>query len=235
MALDVVEDAVVDERQPPRRASLDLVDRPLPRVEVDLRRWRRCEDEPARGDSDPGRVAVVERPVLVLVRDLVRGVARRRETREADDVVADDANVRLRHGLELAPELVEGFTVQPPRARLEPGRVDEVRRADLGDVDGQCRMLPDERAGGSRVVEVDVREEQVLHVAELDAARRERVAQRGKAARRAAVEERETVLRLDEVGGDAARVTAVEEVEGLVRHAGDGSRVSRTVAAGGGL
>ena len=96
-------------------------------------------------------------------------------------------------------------------------------------------MLTDERAGGSRVVEVDVGEEQVLHVAELDAAGLERGVERGQAARRAAVEEGEPVLGLDEVGGDAARVAAVEEVEDLGRHGRDRSRVSRTVGAGSGL
>ncbi len=96
-------------------------------------------------------------------------------------------------------------------------------------------MLADERAGGSRVVEMDVGEQQMLHVAELDATGAERFVERGQAARRAAVEEREAVVGLDEVRGDAARVAAVEKVERVGRHAGDRSRVSRTVAAVGGL
>jgi hypothetical protein len=39
-----------------------------------------------------------------------------------------------------------------------------VRRADLGDVDLQIWMLTDEDAGGARVVEVDVAQEQVTNV-----------------------------------------------------------------------
>ena len=38
------------------------------------------------------------------------------------------------HRRELAPEHVERVAVEPARARLEPARVDDVRRADLGDV-----------------------------------------------------------------------------------------------------
>jgi hypothetical protein len=80
-------------------------------------------------------------------------------------------------------------------------------------------MLADERAGGSRMVEVDVGEEEVLHLAELDAAGTEGLVERGEAGRRAAVEEREPVVGLDEIRGDAARVAAVEKVEWLGRHA----------------
>ena len=79
-------------------------------------------------------------------------------------------------------------------------------------------MLADERPGGARVVEVDVGEEEVPEVAELHSAGAERVAERGQAARRAAVEERQAVVGLDEIRGDAARVAAVEEVERLGRH-----------------
>jgi hypothetical protein len=43
-----------------------------------------------------------------------------------------------------------------------------VRRADLGDVDLQISMLTDEDAGGARVVEVDVAQEQVTDVGECE-------------------------------------------------------------------
>ena len=73
-------------------------------------------------------------------------------------------HVLLRHRRELAPEPVEIVAVQPARARLEPRRVDEVRRPDLRDVHLEAGMLADERARGACVVEVDVREQQVAHV-----------------------------------------------------------------------
>jgi hypothetical protein len=68
------------------------------------------------------------------------------------------------------------------------------------------------------VVEVDVGQQQMAHVPELHAARAERIVQGGHAARRAAVEEREAVVGLHEVRGDAARVAAMQQVERLVRH-----------------
>src|SRR2546429_638248 len=82
----------------------------------------------------------------------------------------DDVDVRLRHGRELPPEPFERLAVESPRARLELGRVDEVGRADLGDMDLQAGMLADEHTGGAGVVEMDVREQQVADVAERQAA-----------------------------------------------------------------
>ena len=104
------------------------------------------------------------------------GMARRGEAREPDHGVPDDADVLLGHGRQLAPQLVERVAVQPPRARLEPARVDDVRRPDLGDVHRELRMLAHERPGGAGVVEVDVGEEEVPEVADLHPAGAERVA-----------------------------------------------------------
>jgi hypothetical protein len=80
-------------------------------------------------------------------------------------------------------------------------------------------MLANERSRRPRVVEMDVREQQVPQVAELDAAPAERLVECGEAARGPAVEERQAVVRLDEVRSDAALVAAVQEVERLVAHA----------------
>ena len=65
---------------------------------------------------------------------MVRGVPGSGEAGEADHAVADDVHVVARHRCELAPERVEALAVQPARAALEPLRIDEVRRADRGDV-----------------------------------------------------------------------------------------------------
>ena len=151
----------------------------------------------------------------------MRGVAGRGNAGEADDARARDPHVALRNRCQLAPELVECVSVEPTCARLEPGGIDDVRGADRGDMDGERRVLAHERPGGARVIEVDVREEEVLQVADLRAARAERVAKRREAARRTAVEEREPVVRLDEVRGDPVGVPAVQEVERLVRHRRD--------------
>jgi hypothetical protein len=92
-------------------------------------------------------------------------------------------------------------------------RVDEMRGADLGDVDLQLRVLTDEDARGPGVVEVDVAEEQVAQFCELEAVLLEPPFERRDAARGPAVEEREPVVGLDEVAPDDALVAAVVEVD----------------------
>ena len=79
-------------------------------------------------------------------------------------------HVFLRHGRELAPELVEGVAVEPARARLEPGRVDEMGGPDPRDVHLQRRVLAHEHSGSARMIEVDVRQEQMPDVSKLEPA-----------------------------------------------------------------
>ena len=137
----------------------------------------------------------------------------RRKAREADDGVADRADIAGRDGGELAPELVERVSVEPAGARLEPLGIDEVRETELGDVHRQPWVFAHQDACRARVVEVDVRKQQVADIAEVEPARAERVAKRGNARRGAAVEEGEAVVRLDEVHADPAGVAEVEEIE----------------------
>ena len=94
-------------------------------------------------------------------------MARRREALESHDPLSGDADVVLRHRRELAPQRVEGVAIEPPRASLEPGGIDEVRCADLRHPDRQPGMLADEHSRRARVVEVDVREEQMPDVLQL--------------------------------------------------------------------
>ena len=78
-------------------------------------------------------------------------------------------------------------------------------------------MLADDRAGGAGVVEVDVREEQVAHVAELEAALAQALLQPRERRRRPAVEERRPVARLDQVDADRALEAAEPEVDRVER------------------
>src|SRR5581483_4259855 len=213
VALHVVEDPEVDEREPVRRTALERRDRRLPCVDVDLGRRRRRHHVAAGRDSDACRVAGIERAVADEVADVVRCMARRREAVEAEHVRADDADVRLGHGHELAPQRVEGVAVEPARAALEPFRIDEVRRADLGNVHLQTGMLAHERPRRARVVEVDVAEQQVTDVLEREALRREACTQRLDRRRRPAVEERRAVVRVEQVRADCALPAEMLEVD----------------------
>ena len=80
------------------------------------------------------------------------------------------------------------------------------------------RVLANEHTGRPRVVEVDVREEQVTDVAELEPPCAERVPQGRHAARRAAVEQRRAVVGVEQVRPDPAAVAEVQQVERRVCH-----------------
>src|SRR5262249_35031352 len=124
-------DAEMNEGEPVGAASLDLLERPEPGLDVELRRWTHRLGVSSRLYPYAGRGGGVQRPVVVQVADVMRGVARGREALEPDDSVADDLEVPGRHGRQLAPEDVERVSVQAACARFEPARVEEVGSADL--------------------------------------------------------------------------------------------------------
>jgi hypothetical protein len=168
VGLHVVGEPEVDEGQAAGCAAFELVDRAIPGLEVELRGWGGRGDEVVRLDPHSGRVAGIERAVSGEVGDVVTGVSRGGECGQAERLVADCVDVRFGDRGQLSPQVVERGAVEASRAALEPGRVDQVRRADLGDVDLQISMLTDEDAGGARVVEVDVAQEQVTDVGECE-------------------------------------------------------------------
>src|SRR4051794_29691653 len=99
----------------------------------------------------------------------MRGVTDRREALPAEHVAGCDAHVLLGNGCELAPQRVERLAVEPPRRAFEPRRVDEVRGTYLGDPDRKPWVAPHERLRGARVIEVNVREQQVADVLDAEA------------------------------------------------------------------
>src|SRR6266508_1127629 len=101
-------------------------------------------------------IARIEGPVAMDVADVVACVAGRLEAFEAENLLSDDLDVPFRNGSEFAPERVERVPVEPSRAGFEAGWIDEVRCADLGNVNGQARVLTHEHARGASVVEMDV-------------------------------------------------------------------------------
>ena len=78
-------------------------------------------------------------------------------------------------------------------------------------------MLAGERAGGACVVEMDVRQQQVLDLAELAAALGQPTLQRGDAGRRPAIEERETASGLDEIDADRPGSARMDEIDRLAQ------------------
>ncbi len=92
---------------------------------------------------------------------------------------------------------------------------------DLGHVQCQPGVLAHEHASRARVVEVDVREQEMPDVAELHPTAAQLLAEDGNAARGPAVEQREPVVGLEEVGADPAWIAEVQEVHRLRCHARD--------------
>ena len=103
MARNVCSGAEVDQCEPGGLPALDLVERSVPdlQVEVGRRCWR--QHEAIRGYAYAGRIAGVQRPTLVEVADVVARMPGRGETVEAQNAVSDDTNVRFRDRCELAP------------------------------------------------------------------------------------------------------------------------------------
>ena len=200
----------MDEGQPARQAPFDLRDRLQPLVELELGRRARGQHESPGQDPHARGVSRVQRAVAVEVRDVMRGMARGREALEPDDALADDVHVFLRDGCKLSPECVERGPVQPARARLELARIDEVRGPDLGHVHLEPGVLSHEHAGRSRVVEMDVREQEMLDLRQVEPALREPGLEMGDGRRRAAVEEGRPVARLEQVAADDAGCLVVE-------------------------
>src|SRR5262249_19051599 len=93
----------------------------------------------------------------------------------------------------------------------------------------QPRVLAHEHARRARVVEVDVREEQVPDVAEHEPTLAQPLLQLGNARRRPAVEEGQTALRLEQVDADDAVAAEMKKVERL-RHAGGQLRYAPAAA-----
>ena len=158
---DVVREAEVDQRELLGSAPLDLLERAVPTLDVDVGRRRRRQHRPARLDPYSGCVARVERRA-VEVADVVGGMAGRGEDLETRDAVGRDADVALGYGCKLAPELIERVPVQLARAPLEPDGSPRCGAPISETQHRQLRMLAHEHSGRTRVVEVDVRQQQPL-------------------------------------------------------------------------
>jgi hypothetical protein len=210
----VLDDAEMREAEPGRAPGCDLVQRLFPRFQVDVRRRGDREDERGGLDADAGRVSGIARAVGAQEGEVVRGVPRSRPRLEVENLVSDDLYRLFRNRRELAPETVEVVPVEPSGASFEPARIDEVRRADLAHINPQARVSAHQDAGSARMVEVDVRENEMAHVLERNPVGRETGLEGAETARRTAVHQRRLVAG-QQVRGDDPRMPEVEEVDEL--------------------
>ena len=128
---------------------------------------------------------------------------------------AQDVQPLLRHGRELAPERVHQIAVELRGARDELLRRGHVPGAAFVHVDHAVGPAPYQRAGGSRVIEMDVGQEHGLEIVERQPAAREIRLEPGQVAGRSGVDEREARRAFEHRGGDHAGRT----LEAAVGHA----------------
>src|SRR6266545_2660998 len=166
--LDAGDDAEVGQGQTLRLVTQNVIEGALPRFEVDVGRRRLREHVLSRNDANAGRVAGEERSVLEQVADVVGRMTGRGKRFQAGGCVPDDLDVLLGHGERLAVERIEAVAVQAAGRADQPGRIDHVRCADLRDVHADVGLGANDVAGGAGMVEMDVREQQVVDLAQVD-------------------------------------------------------------------
>ena len=111
-------------------------------------------------------------------------------------------DVRLRYRGELAPQSIHVAAEEPRRAVEQPRRIDHVCRTALMHEHGDVRMLAHDRPCGTRVVQVNVRQHQVAHVAPSDAVRLQALLERTEARRWPRVNDGDTARALHNRRGD---------------------------------
>ena len=222
-----LDDTEMRKAKPRGAPRLDLVERAAPRLHVDVGRRRDGGYEGQGRDPDARGVAREARPVGAEERNVMGGMARRRQGVQVEDAVADPLHGLGGNRSQLAPQAVEVVTVEPAGAPLEPARVDEMRRPHLAHVYSKLWIAAGDEAGRAGVVEVDVREDEVAELLERQAALPECSFERSEAAARPAVDQRRLVSG-QEVGRDDPRAPEVKEVEKLERSRSQGLLYSTT-------
>jgi hypothetical protein len=131
---------------------------------------------------------------------------------EPERLVADDLHVLGRDRQELAPEPVEIVAVEPPDARFQARRVDQVGCPDVAHVYLKAWILPYEGAGSAGVIQVDVRQQQVAEILESEAVRTQAGLERAETGARPAVDQRRLVA-WKEIRRDDPRAPQVVQVD----------------------
>jgi hypothetical protein len=210
----------VREQQDRPRAAADPFDAPRGGLHVDVGRRRGGAQHRQVGHVHAERVAREHRPRRrVGQRDLMRRVTggevdEELASADVDAVAVGQSDQAVaRHGLDRAEERVHlCLAVQARRARHEPRRIDQVRGAAFVDEHG-CRREPiAEPAHATRVIEMDVRQDDLGEVVRTDAEPVEAGRDRLDGPRRSGLDERRAVT-AHEVRGGVPFAAAVIRVD----------------------
>ena len=149
--------------EPLRPPAQQLLDRGVPSLDVDIRRRGGRDGQGLGLDSDAAHISHESRPPMQ-IGDVVGGVTGRVGDFEAAVeeplASAEDAQIRLGHRENLAPEALHVVAVQPPRTLEQARRIYQMRSALLMHVDLEVGPALHQRARSARVVEVDMGQKQ---------------------------------------------------------------------------
>lgn len=192
----------------------------IPEIEVHIRRRSGGKDEVVALDANAGRVADESDSFCgIEIANVMPGVAGGVEdielARPDGEGLAsfEDTEIFPRNREEFAVQAAHLVAVEAAGAFEKLHGISHVRRAERMHVHGEARILADERARGSGVVEMDVGEKDGVEVGDGKTARKELLAKRRKRTRGPRVDQRGLAVAFDETGGNRPWMAEPVDVE----------------------
>src|SRR5688572_4273891 len=190
------------------RPRFDAIETRSPGREIDV--WRRCRWQYVTAVDADSRGVPYECHAArrVQITHVMRGVARRvrdveRPATRFYPFATGEGDERIaRHGRNLSPEPIHPIAVQARGALNQLARVGKVPRSALVNEHPDMRMPADDRAGGTAVVQMNVRQQDVPHVGPADTVLLKRELERGQAGRGPGIHERDAPRGLDDRSRD---------------------------------
>lgn len=209
----------VREQERRGRPRENAFDTPLPELQIDVWRRRGRQHEPTI-DAHAGRVADKRDATRwVVVAHMVRGVPGRvrhveRASAGLDPLsTAERDQVLSRHGGHLSPPVVHAFGVDATRTRHEARRVGHVTGAAFVHDYLDVWMSAGDRAGGTSVVQMDVRQQEVPDVAPRHAERLEAGVERLEATGGSGIDQGHAARAAHEAGRNDVRSTLKSQID----------------------
>lgn len=239
-------EAKVGEEEACGTAIEDGVERLIPDGEVDIG-WRSGgHDVGAVGDADACSVSGEGHAFLrIEIGDVVAGVAGSVEdfeialTERYRFAAFEDVDILFGDRERFAEKVREFIAPQAAGAGEKNGRIGQVERAALMDVNAEAGIFADEGAGGSGVIEMDVGEEDGFEIGGGESAGVELGAQSFERGSWAGINDGVMAAGFKESGGDGVRAAGPVEIKrgggghalGIIREGGGGDKWSCGVAA----
>ncbi len=201
-----------------------------PSLSIELGRRGGQIDEAATGEADPRDIAA-ERHLSHAIHMVMPSVTGCFDGRDAHACgfdrgpVSDCEHTVARRREHLAPQGPHAIAVDPRSAGQEFPRIDQVRGADRVDPDSGALTGPPACRPG--VVQMDVRDQHVLHVGGADVVLGKTREQRGQRRRRAGFDQQGSARAADQERGDDVRHSLKLEVEDVDLHFSPHGSLSR--------